>query len=117
MKAMLLISAVALAAGVASAAAEDVTVGLIVPMTGPFASTGKQEKAAVELYMAQHGDKVAGKTIKLIVKDDTAAPDITKRLAQELVSNDHAVALWALASRRPPSPPRPSRRKPKCRRS
>ncbi len=93
MKAMLLISAVALAAGVASAAAEDVTVGLIVPMTGPFASTGKQEKAAVELYMAQHGDKVAGKTIKLVVKDDTAAPDITKRLAQELVANDHAVAL------------------------
>jgi branched-chain amino acid transport system substrate-binding protein len=93
MKEMLLISAVALAAGVASAAAEDVTVGLILPMTGPFASTGKQEKAAVELYMAQHGDKVAGKTIKLVIKDDTAAPDVTKRLAQELVANDHAVAL------------------------
>jgi branched-chain amino acid transport system substrate-binding protein len=93
MKATLLISALALGAGLASARAEDVTVGMIVPMTGPFASTGKQEKAAAELYIAEHGDKVAGKTVKLVVKDDTAAPDITKRLAQELVANDHAVAL------------------------
>ena len=95
MKAAILISAFALSAslGAEPARAEDVTIGLILPMTGPFASTGKQEKAAAELYMAQHGDKVAGDTVKLVVKDDTAAPDITKRLAQELVANDHAAAL------------------------
>ncbi|MFZ2104337.1 MAG: ABC transporter substrate-binding protein, partial [Roseiarcus sp.] len=27
-----------------------VTIGLILPMTGPSASTGKQERAAAELY-------------------------------------------------------------------
>ncbi len=91
MKAAVLISALAL--GVVPAMAEDVTVGLILPMTGPSASTGKQEKAGAELYIAQHGDKVAGKTIKLIVKDDTGAADVTKRLAQEAIANDHAVAL------------------------
>ena len=93
MKALVLISAFALVAGLAPARAEDVTVGMIVPMTGPSASTGKQDKAGAELYIAQHGDKVAGKTIKLVVKDDTGAADVTKRLAQELVSNDHAAAL------------------------
>jgi branched-chain amino acid transport system substrate-binding protein len=93
MKAALLISALALGAGLTAAQAEDVTVGMILPMTGQQASTGKQEKAGAELYMAQHGDKVAGKTVKLVIKDDTAAPDITKRLAQELITNDHAVAL------------------------
>jgi branched-chain amino acid transport system substrate-binding protein len=93
MKALVLISALALVAGLAPARAEDVTVGMIVPMTGPSASTGKQDKAGAELYIAQHGDKVAGKTIKLVVKDDTGAADVTKRLAQELVSNDHAAAL------------------------
>ena len=36
---------------------------------------------------------VAGKTIKLVIKDDTGAADVTKRLAQELVANDHAAVL------------------------
>jgi len=91
----ILISAFALSAGLVAspARAEEATVGLILPMTGPFASTGKQEKAAAELYIAQHGDKVGGDTVKLVIKDDTAAPDITKRLAQELVANDHAKVL------------------------
>ena len=93
MKAVLLASALALGAGAGSAAAEDVAIGMIVPMTGPSASTGKQEKAGAELYIAEHGDKVAGKTIKLLVKDDTGAADVTKRLAQELVANDHVAAL------------------------
>jgi branched-chain amino acid transport system substrate-binding protein len=77
-----------------SAYADDaVTVGLILPMTGPSASTGKQERAGVELYIAQHGDMVAGKKLALIVKDDTGAADVTKRLAQDLIGNDHASVL------------------------
>src|SRR5271167_4843137 len=70
-----------------------VTVGLILPMTGPSASTGKQERAGAELYIQQHGDTVAGKKISLVVKDDTGAADVTKRLAQELIGNDHASVL------------------------
>lgn len=91
------ISRAALAAAlIASPALADdgtVTIGLILPMTGPSASTGKQERAGAELYMKEHGDKVAGKTIKLELRDDTAAADVTKRLAQELVANDHANVL------------------------
>ena len=79
----------------APAAADDntVTVGLILPMTGPSASTGKQERAGAELYIREHGDTVAGKKIQLVVKDDTGAADVTKRLAEELVGNDHAKVL------------------------
>ena len=95
MKAAILISALALSAapGSVPAKAEDVTIGMVLPMTGPSASTGKQEKAGAELYIAQHGDKVAGRTIKLVIKDDTGAADVTKRLAQDLIANDHAAAL------------------------
>jgi branched-chain amino acid transport system substrate-binding protein len=76
------------------AALEDkFKIGLILPMTGPFASTGKQIDAAVKLYMAQNGDTVAGKKVEVIVKDDTSAPDVTKRLAQELVVNDKVNVL------------------------
>lgn len=38
-------------------------IGLILPMTGPFASTGKQIESAVRLYLAQYGDSVAGKKL------------------------------------------------------
>ncbi len=69
-------------------AQETVKIGLILPMTGPFTSTGRQIEAAARLYMQQKGDTVAGKKIQLIVKDDTGVADVTKRLAQELIVND-----------------------------
>jgi branched-chain amino acid transport system substrate-binding protein len=62
-------------------------------MTGQQATTGKQIEAAVKLYMAQNGNMVAGKKIELIVKDDTSIPDVTKRLAQELVVQDKVHVL------------------------
>jgi branched-chain amino acid transport system substrate-binding protein len=90
------ISCVALSAalGATPALADDtVNIGMIVPMTGPSASTGKQEQAGAKLYIQLHGDTVAGKKINLEVKDDTGAADVTKRLAQELVTNDHVAAM------------------------
>ncbi len=76
------------------AVAQDVVkIGLILPMTGPFASTGRQIEAAVKLYMAQHGTTAGGKKIELIVKDDTGVADVTRRLAQELVVNDKVTFL------------------------
>src|SRR5216110_2726005 len=69
-------------------AQETVKIGLILPMTGGQASTGKQIDNAVKLYMQQKGDTIAGKKIEIILKDDGAVPDNTKRLAQELIVND-----------------------------
>ena len=74
-------------------AQESFKIGLILPMTGPFASTGKQIEAATRLYVAQNGSTVAGKKVELIFKDDTGAPDVTKRIAQELVVNDKVSVL------------------------
>jgi branched-chain amino acid transport system substrate-binding protein len=71
------------------ARAEDpVKIGLILPMTGGQASTGKQIDNAIKLYMQQHGDTVAGRKIEIILKDDGAIPDKTKTAAQELIVND-----------------------------
>jgi branched-chain amino acid transport system substrate-binding protein len=76
------------------AMAEDtVKIGLILPMTGASASTGREIEAAARLYMQQNGTTVAGKTIELIVKDDTGVADVTKRLAQELVVKDKVAVL------------------------
>jgi branched-chain amino acid transport system substrate-binding protein len=84
------VAGVALCGAAVSAghAQESVKIGLILPMTGGQASTGKQIDNAVKLYMQQNGDTVAGKKIEIILKDDAALPDNTKRLAQELIVND-----------------------------
>ncbi|HZQ62792.1 MAG TPA: ABC transporter substrate-binding protein [Casimicrobiaceae bacterium] len=78
----------ALGALLSGSAFAQVKVGLIIPLTGQQASTGKQIEAAVKLYMQQNGDTVAGKKIEVIVKDDGAVADNTKRIAQELIVND-----------------------------
>ena len=83
-----LLAAAALVFSGGASAQETVKVGLILPMTGGQASTGKQIDAAVRLYMQQHGDTVAGRKIEVILKDDGTVPDNTKRLAQELIVND-----------------------------
>jgi branched-chain amino acid transport system substrate-binding protein len=90
----LILAAGALALATSGAAAQEtVKIGLILPMTGQQASTGKQVDAAVKLYLAQHGTTVAGKKIEVILKDDTSVPDVAKRLAQELVVNDKVAVL------------------------
>lgn len=87
------LTAIALAMPLAYAQDNTFKIGMILPMTGQQASTGRQIEAAARLYMAQHGDTVAGKKVQLIVKDDTGLPDVTKRIAQELVVNDKVNVL------------------------
>jgi branched-chain amino acid transport system substrate-binding protein len=72
---------------------ETVRIGVVLPMTGPFQSTGWQANAALALFLRQRGDVVADKKIELIVKDDGGVPDNAKRLAQELVVRDRVQAL------------------------
>jgi branched-chain amino acid transport system substrate-binding protein len=75
-------------------AADPLKIGLILPLTGPFASTGRQIEAACRLYIERNGDIVAGRKVELIVKDDTGlAPETTKRIAQELVVQEHVNVL------------------------
>jgi len=94
------LAAIALAAGISAASPtatlaqpDSVRIGLILPMTGPFASTGRQVEAAAKLYVAQHGNSVAGRRIELVVRDDGGTADVTRRIAQELVVNDKVAVL------------------------
>src|SRR3954464_15201061 len=86
-----LAGAVALIAAASTAGAQQATIkiGLIMPYSGQFADTATQMDNAIKLYMKQNGDTVAGKKIEIIRKDSGGiAPDVAKRLAQELVTRD-----------------------------
>lgn len=86
------IAALALAAGFTSGAfaADPIKIGMVLPMSGPFAAYGKQIEHGVRLYLATQGDTFGGRKVELIIKDDSpgTAGDVSKRLAQELVVKD-----------------------------
>lgn len=93
---MLRIIGIALAVGTlaaSAASAQDVKVGVVLPLTGGLAPVGKQVQAGIKIYMDKHGTSVAGKKIDLIVKDDAGVPDNSKRLAQELIVNDKVAII------------------------
>ena len=82
-----------LGAGPASAQ-NSLKIGLVMPYSGQFADTATQMDNAIKLYVKQNGDSVAGKKIELIRKDTGGiAPDVAKRLSQELIVRDHADVL------------------------
>lgn len=83
----------ALSIGLVHAQGEPVKIGVILPMTGQQATTGKQIEGAIKLWQQQTGGKVGGRKVEVIIKDDATTPDTTRRLAQELVVNDKVVAI------------------------
>ena len=76
-----------------AAAQDTVKIGMIMTYTGQFADAAAQMDHGIQLYMKQHGGTVAGKKIELIKKDTAGVPDAAKRLAQELIVNDHVDLL------------------------
>jgi branched-chain amino acid transport system substrate-binding protein len=80
-----------------AAAQQTVKIGLIMPYSGQFADTAAQMDNAIKLYVKEHGDTVAGRKIEFIRKDSGGiAPDVAKRLAQELVVRDKVDILGGL---------------------
>ncbi len=84
---VLAMSAACLAA-VPAAAQEPIKIGMVLEMSGGFADFGMQMMNGARAYIKVHGDTVAGRKVQLIVKDTTGVPDVAKRVAQELVTND-----------------------------
>jgi branched-chain amino acid transport system substrate-binding protein len=79
-------------------AQQTIKIGVILPFSGQFADTGIQLDNGIKLYMQQHGDAVAAKKIEVIRKDvGGIAPEVAKRLAQELVVRDNVDILAGFA--------------------
>jgi branched-chain amino acid transport system substrate-binding protein len=87
----------ALAAVLAAASAhaqQPLKIGVILPYSGQFADGATQMDNAIKLYVQQHGDTIAGRKIEIIRRDTGGvAPDVAKRLAQELVVRDNVDIL------------------------
>ena len=71
------------------AAAEAVKVGLIMSVSGPWGTWGRQAMAAVRVYQELHGKSVNGNPINIILRDDGGPnPARARQLAEELILRD-----------------------------
>jgi branched-chain amino acid transport system substrate-binding protein len=81
----------------APARAETVKIGLMLPYSGPFGSLVKPMEDAINLYMKQHAADLGPHQIELIKRDTTGpAPDVAKRLAQDLIARDKVQLITGL---------------------
>jgi branched-chain amino acid transport system substrate-binding protein len=73
----------------APAAAQPVKIGVIAEFSGPFADYGTQIVNGMKTYLKLHGDTFGGRKVEIITRDTTgAAPEVAKRLAQELITRE-----------------------------
>jgi branched-chain amino acid transport system substrate-binding protein len=83
--------------GGASAQQPPLRIGVIYSYSGAPPISGKLFDSGIDLYMKQHGDVVAGRKIEVIRRDDTGlAPDVARRVATDLIVQDHVDVLLGL---------------------
>ena len=84
----------AFAAGLAPAAAqEELRIGLIAPMTGPFAQVGADMTNGFKMYLDEVDSNFAGAKVNLIIEDSQGKPDTAVTKAKKLILEDHVQLL------------------------
>jgi branched-chain amino acid transport system substrate-binding protein len=92
--AMLIGASLAFAAGLAPAAAqEELRIGLIAPVTGPFAQVGADMTNGFKMYLDEVNSNFAGAKVTLIIEDSQAKPDTAVTKAKKLILEDHVQLL------------------------
>jgi len=82
-----------------TASAQTIKIGLVNSKTGIFAEPGDQMEKGINLYLKTHEkDLPEGVTVQLIRRDDTAAPEIGKRVAQELITREGVQILMGIVA-------------------
>jgi branched-chain amino acid transport system substrate-binding protein len=88
------IAALTVAGSTVTASAQTVKIGLINSYSGFLAQAGDQMQKGIDLYIKEHEkDLPPGVKIEIIKRDDAAAPETGKRVAQELITRDHVQLL------------------------
>jgi branched-chain amino acid transport system substrate-binding protein len=87
-------AALTVAGSTVSASAQTIKIGLVNSYSGFLAQAGDQMQRGIDLYVKEHEkDLPPGVKIEIIKRDDAAAPEVGKRVAQELITRDHVQLL------------------------
>ncbi|MFG2994980.1 ABC transporter substrate-binding protein [Streptomyces sp. NPDC048340] len=82
-------------------------IGLLVPQSGTYKALGDDMKQGFELYVEQHGGRLGGREVEIVVADEGETADSGKAAAEKLVKQDRVLAVSGVVSRRRSTPPSP----------
>jgi branched-chain amino acid transport system substrate-binding protein len=84
--------------GARAADLPPVKVGVMFSFSGDNARAGEALNFGIATFIKEHGDMVAGRKIELIRRDTgQMSPDTAKRIAQDLIINDHVQLIMGIA--------------------
>ena len=64
-----------------------IKVGMFVPLTGPLAANAKEMVNGLTLFLGEHGNRLAGREVRVIVEDTEAKPATALTKARALVES------------------------------
>ena len=73
---------------------KPIRIGLLTVKTGPLAQGGIQMEQGVNLFLKDRGNKIAGRSVELLVGDTGGNPAGTKTKAQELIERDNVDMIF-----------------------
>ncbi|MFI9642436.1 ABC transporter substrate-binding protein [Micromonospora sp. NPDC051925] len=92
-------TAALLAAAACTSTTDDpdaVRIGLLVSLSGTYATVGQDMQAGFRLYLDSHGGRLGGRKVDLVVGDEGDGPATAVPAAQKLLERDRVVALTGL---------------------
>jgi branched-chain amino acid transport system substrate-binding protein len=92
--------AVVMSVGSVAGAADDLRIGFLAPMTGPFAQIGKDMSNGFEMYLDEVKSDFGGAKVTFILEDTQGKPPVSVLKAEKLIRQDkvHMLVGGLLAS-------------------
>ncbi|WP_406073527.1 ABC transporter substrate-binding protein [Streptomyces virginiae] len=75
-----------------------VKIGLLVPRSGTYKALGDEMKQGFELYVREHGGRLGGREVQIVVADEGETADSGKAAAEKLVKQDRVLAVSGVVS-------------------
>ncbi|MFF4422983.1 ABC transporter substrate-binding protein [Streptomyces sp. NPDC001549] len=75
-----------------------VKIGLLVPQSGTYKALGDDMKQGFELYVRQHGGRLGGREVQIVIADEGETADSGKAAAEKLVKQDRVLAVSGVVS-------------------
>ncbi len=73
---------------------KPIRIGLLTVKTGPLAQGGIQMEQGTALFLKDRNNKLAGRTVELVIGDTGGNPAGTKTKAQELIERDQVDMIF-----------------------
>lgn len=84
--------------GSPAAGGDTLRVGLMVPLSGTYASLGEDMRNGFQMYLDENGGMLGGRTVEVVEAETEANPEVGLRVAQRLIEEDRVAMVTGIVS-------------------